>query len=934
MGSRSFILNPSSPVIHLLMALSICVAVLSIGNSPPKLESINFTESSEPASEDEIDARLQLAATEALGTRDGAVVIMDAQTGRVRTIVNPSLAIGQAFPPGSTIKPFTALAALQSHLIDEDSRLLCHGGFHRENFSLNCSHPKISAPFNPSQALAYSCNFYFGELGGRLRPSDFTSTLASFGFGQPIGFGEGEEVGKIPSGRLNAGDALGESDRLLVTPLQLLAAYSALINGGHLNAPQLNQAASFTPRERARIEIAQSHRAVLIEGMRGAIKYGTAAHSGLNQLPLKIIGKTGTATEVGGFRTNGWFVGFAADESAEIISQPEAVKLAVLVFLKHSHGAECAEVSQKIFDEFARLGSSGDRGGRQHYFASNNRGPSQGGSVAPSHPEDSLQIRVHLVGQNVTQTLSLEDYVLGVLAAEASWETELEALKAQAIVTRTFALKNLKRHGSEGFDFCSTTHCQRFVSFSDGTNHPTELMRRAVAETSGQVLRDEQGHLIDAYFHAACGGVTARIDSLWGAHAVEYLRGVRDIYCEGMPHHSWTDTILASQLAYALQRDARTDVGPNLNQIIVTKRDVTGRAETIMLVGETRRTVRGWDFKLIVGRTLGWNFIKSSRFEVTRAGESFVFRGSGFGHGLGLCQEGAHVMAQRGMPTRAILIHYFPTTHLSSAVRERAGEETGRNYNQPALHSDFNSWRADVLSGREVRRETSSAVHGAKRNPLADSSDSFHSSLAQFFSTLRASRSIQLSSEHFRLNFPASVGRRDAEFVLRTLEAARASMQHRLAIASLRSELPMVDVVIHETTGDFVSATGEPYWAAGATRGNRIEMQPLEVLRRRGVLPTTLRHEFVHTVIAALSHGGTPHWLEEGLAIYVAGEGAQLARSAFQLNLTTDELAQRLERPSSPEEMRSLYFAAYREVQKLIRTEGEASVWRRAFGIR
>ena len=100
------------------------------------------------------------------------------------------------------------------------------------------------------------------------------------------------------------------------------------------------------------------------------------------------------------------------------------------------------------------------------------------------------------------------------------------------------------------------------------------------------------------------------------------------------------------------------------------------------------------------------------------------------------------------------------------------------------------------------------------------------------------------------------------------------------------------------------------------------------------MLPTTLRHEFVHTVIAALSHGGTPHWLEEGLAIYVAGEGAQLARSASQLNLTRDELTERLERPSSPEEMRSLYFAAYREVQKLIRTEGEASIWRRAFGIR
>lgn len=889
MSSRSFSLNPSSPVIHLLTALSISVAILLIGSRPPKIETISFSSASNAVNEDENDARLQEAAAQALGSREGTIIVMDAQTGRVRAVVNPSIAYAQEFPPGSTIKPFTALAGLQSHLIDRDSRLLCRGQFRRENFSLNCSHTKISAPFNPVQALAYSCNFYFGELGQRLRPQDFTSTLAAFGFGQPTGFTEGELSGKVPAGRLGAGDFLGESDRLLVTPLQLLTAYSALVNGGHLYSPRVARADGFSPRERARVEIADEHRAILIEGMRGAVEYGTAEHSGLNRLPLKIVGKTGTATEVGGFRTNGWFIGFAADENSEALREPTDAKLAVLVFLKHSHGAECASLSEKIFDEFARLGSLGDMGGRPAPLATNNRGPSQDGRAAPSQNGGGLRIRVHLVSQNTTETVSLEEYVLGVLAAEASWESELEALKAQAIVTRTFALKNLNRHGDESFDFCSTTHCQRYVSASDEAHRPTDLMRRAVAETSGQILRDEHGQLIDAYFHAACGGVTARIDSLWGARAPEYLRGVRDVYCLGMPHHSWTDTIPSEQLAYALQRDARTDVGSNLNQVIVTKRDATGRAELITLVGESRKTVRGWDFKLIVGRTLGWNFIKSSRFEVFRAGADFVFRGSGFGHGLGLCQEGAHVMAQRGMSDSQILMHYFPTTHLSS--------------------TDSNSWRADVLAGADFPRAASAASYS------------------------RGAQSLQLSSGHFRLNFPASVERRDAEFVLRTLEAARTEIERRLQIASVRAELPTVDVVIHETTGDFVSSTGQPYWAAGATRGRRIELQPLETLRRRGVLPTTLRHEFVHTVIASMARSRTPHWMEEGLAIYFAGEGAQLARKASQISLTPDEITERLEHPSSPEEMRSLYFAAYREVQKLIRSQGERAVWRRALGM-
>ena len=69
---------------------------------------------------------------------------------------------------------------------------------------------------------------------------------------------------------------------------------------------------------------------------------------------------------------------------------------------------------------------------------------------------------------------------------------------------------------------------------------------------------------------------------------------------------------------------------------------------------------------MIVGRALGWNVLKSSRFEVTRAGSDFVFRGRGFGHGLGLCQVGAHEMARRGLPYRRILEHYFPGTTVSA----------------------------------------------------------------------------------------------------------------------------------------------------------------------------------------------------------------------------------------------------------------------------
>ncbi len=166
--------------------------------------------------------------------------------------------------------------------------------------------------------------------------------------------------------------------------------------------------------------------------------------------------------------------------------------------------------------------------------------------------------------------------------------------------------------------------------------------------------------------------------------------------------------------------------------------------------------------------------------------------------------------------------------------------------------------------------------------------------------------------------------------MIRILEAARADMERRLTIAGLAlAGEPSLNVFIHETTTDFIAATGQPGWAAGASRGSRMELQPLALLRRRGVLPTTLRHEYAHFVIELLGRGRTSRWLAEGLAIYVAGEGAMMARLQPKLKWTRDEIERKLARPASAEEMRALYAASYNEVRALVRAEGEKGVWHR-----
>jgi hypothetical protein len=180
------------------------------------------------------------------------------------------------------------------------------------------------------------------------------------------------------------------------------------------------------------------------------------------------------------------------------------------------------------------------------------------------------------------------------------------------------------------------------------------------------------------------------------------------------------------------------------------------------------------------------------------------------------------------------------------------------------------------------------------------------------------------------LSYPARVARREAEALLRTLEAAHADVSRRLERAGVGARVPVTGVFVHETTGDFVGATGRPAWVAGVTEGGRISLQPLDVLRRRGLLQTTPRHEFVHAALEALGGGRAPLWLTEGLAAHVAGEGPALARATRAGPLTTEELERRIARPASAAEMRALYAAAFREVSALVRREGEPAVWRRA----
>jgi hypothetical protein len=272
--------------------------------------------------------------------------------------------------------------------------------------------------------------------------------------------------------------------------------------------------------------------------------------------------------------------------------------------------------------------------------------------------------------------------------------------------------------------------------------------------------------------------------------------------------------------------------------------------------------------------------LKSSRFEISRTGSNYVFRGSGFGHGLGLCQEGAHVMAARGASYRQILRKYFPTTHIGNE-RQAAADLL---------------WSSPETGAYKVSQRTTR---------------------------------LTLGGEGFRVTYPSNVNRRDAEDLMSLLQSARRQLIDRVSAAGMSLQFPALEIFLNDTTGNFVGRTGQPPWAAAATRDRRIELQPLQLLKRKQILETTLRHELAHAAIDVLGHGRAPRWLAEGLAIHLAGEGKLVERYAPRSSMKPEEIEQKLASARSSQEMRVAYAAAYSEVKRLIGMEGEAKVWRR-----
>ncbi len=296
-------------------------------------------------------------------------------------------------------------------------------------------------------------------------------------------------------------------------------------------------------------------------------------------------------------------------------------------------------------------------------FAGSARIEAAGGRTAAA--AGKWQLRPRRDGLHLTVTIPSERYVMAVLMSESDPQEPAASLQALAIAARSFALTQLKRHGTEGFDLCDSTHCQalRLAPVSDA-------IRNAVEATAGETIWFHD-HRATAYFTQNCGGVSEDAAQLWGGHPKLWLTSHPDPWCQRTPS-AWHASLSQAELQQALAF-AGWPLHSAVSNILILKHDPSGRAATLGIVTANQQiTLPAATFRFAIGRTLGWNRLRSDWYAVNFSKGVAQFDGKGFGHGVGLCQAGAAAMAAtQHADMRSILRFYFPGTEVRISASDQ-----------------------------------------------------------------------------------------------------------------------------------------------------------------------------------------------------------------------------------------------------------------------
>ena len=263
--------------------------------------------------------------------------------------------------------------------------------------------------------------------------------------------------------------------------------------------------------------------------------------------------------------------------------------------------------------------------------------------------QDNISINVSETYLRLINEVDMDNYIAGVTEAEAGSRAGIEFYKVQAILARTFALAHINKHITEGFSLCDQVHCQAYYG------KPRDLsIHRAVEVTRGKVVVDENLNLINAAFHSNSGGQTANSEDVWGSRT-GYLKSIEDTFSMKMPNAKWERKMLTDDwLTYLkIKHNYPIDNGDARLAALNFKQDARKMYLECSNSRVPLKNIRQ-DLQL-----------KSTFFSVSPINsDSVLFKGRGYGHGLGMCQEGAMRMGKLGYSYTDILNFYYQNIQL------------------------------------------------------------------------------------------------------------------------------------------------------------------------------------------------------------------------------------------------------------------------------
>lgn len=263
--------------------------------------------------------------------------------------------------------------------------------------------------------------------------------------------------------------------------------------------------------------------------------------------------------------------------------------------------------------------------------------------------QDNISFMVVDGSMRIINEAELDHYIAGVTEAEAGSRSALEFYKAQAILARTFALSHINKHVTEGFMLCDQVHCQAYY----GKPRDVSIFT-AIEQTRGKVVVDENLNLIVAAFHSNSGGETANSEDVWGSRT-SYLRSVRDSFSTRMPNARWERRMLADDwLSYLKLK----------HNFPVDERE--GRLAALNFKQDSRKIYLECSNSKVPLKNVRTDLqLKSTFFDVKPLdNDSIIISGRGYGHGLGMCQEGAMRMVKLGYNYMDILNFYYKDIQL------------------------------------------------------------------------------------------------------------------------------------------------------------------------------------------------------------------------------------------------------------------------------